>query len=104
MTSTTPFKVYMHRELVDELDYGFSPMDGIQAINDIFVGLPLVHPSPARKQHRTPKKLRVYTGRFKWYPELAFTYIQLGDQLHVLELWARDKHDPIERRASGNGA
>lgn len=87
MTSTTIFEVRMHHELVNELDYGFSPMDGLAAINDIFVGLPLVHPSPARKQRRTPKRLRLYTGRFKWYPRLGFSYVQLGNELHVIELW-----------------
>ncbi len=96
MTSAPAFKVYLHRELVDELDYGFSPLDGIQAINDIFVGLPLMHPMPLHKRRRPTRNLRLFSGRFEWYPELAFTYVQLGDQLHVLELWARDKHDPVD--------
>ena len=78
----------MHRELVDELDYGFSPADGIAAIDDLFGDLPKVHRSRAG-QHRgrqQPKSLRVYTGCFAWYP-LGFSYVQIGQELHVLELW-----------------
>jgi hypothetical protein len=87
MMTTTAFEVYMHRELVDALDEGFSPMDGVQAINDLFVGLPLVHSSPIRKRRRSPKKIRLYNGRFGWYPWLGFSYVQIGNQLHVVELW-----------------
>ncbi len=89
MTNSNNFTVYMHRELVDELDEGFSPMDGITAINDLFVELPLQHRShePRHERWRAPRKLRVYCGRFSWYPELGFSYVEIGQQLHVIELW-----------------
>ena len=93
MTSTTAFKVYMHPKLVDELDYGFSPMDGLQAINDIFVGLPLVHRSKSSKRRRARKTLRVYRGRFSWYRELWFNYVEIDNELHVLELWSNDDRE-----------
>jgi hypothetical protein len=96
MTTHTTFTVRMHPELVDELDAGFSPMDGIAAINDLFVGLPLVHPSPVRKRRRSSKKLRLYIGRFAWYPSLAFGYVQIDNELHVLKLWDVDKHHPVD--------
>ena len=93
MTSTTAFIVRMHPDLVDELDEGFSPMDGIQAINDIFVGLPLVHRSKSPKRRRVRKTLRIYRGRFSWYRELWFNYVEIGNELHVLELWSNADRD-----------
>ena len=95
--SPSAYKVYMHRELVDELDEGFSPMDGVHAINDVFVGLPLVHRSKSPKRRHTGKRLHVYRGRFSWYPELGFNYVEIGSQLHVLELWFdRDRKIPVD--------
>ena len=35
---TQQLKVFMHSKLVDELDYGFSPMDGIVLSRDVVVG------------------------------------------------------------------
>jgi hypothetical protein len=46
-TSQT-FTVMMHSTLVDELDEGFSPMDGIVAIDEMFSELPLLHQALAR--------------------------------------------------------
>lgn len=85
----TTFSVSMHPTLVDELDEGFSPMDGIVAINDLFVGLPLQHRSrePKRKRWRAPRMLKVYRGGFSWYPKLGFGYVEIQDRLHVIELW-----------------
>jgi hypothetical protein len=92
MTSTKQFTVYMHTTLVDQLDEGFSPMDGLVAINDLFVGLPLQHRSQAkRKRWRAPRTLKVYRGRFSWYRKLGFSYVEIGDQLHVIELWFDEK-------------
>jgi hypothetical protein len=85
----------MHPELVDELDEGFSPMDGIQAINDVFVGLPLVHRSKSPKCRRARKTLRLYRGRFSWYRELWFSYVEIGNELHVLELWSNSDRDSV---------
>ncbi len=86
---TEQYTVYMHPDLVDELDEGFSPTDGLVAINDLFTGLPLQHRSneSKRKRWRAPKRLRVYRGRFTWYRKLGFSYVEIGTQLHVIELW-----------------
>jgi hypothetical protein len=91
MTSTSKLKVFMHTDLVDELDYGFSPMDGIQAIDDLFIGLPKVHRSKERKnpRHKSRNRLRLYRARLAWYP-LGFSYVQIGNELHVIELFLYD--------------
>jgi hypothetical protein len=47
----TKFTVSMHPTLVDELDEGFSPTDGLVAIEEIFSELPLLH------QHLAPKRV-----------------------------------------------
>jgi hypothetical protein len=86
---THAFTVVMHPTLVDELDEGFSPMDGILAIDEMFGELPLLHAglAPKRLRKRTARKLRVYRGCYDWYNSLGFSYIQIGTTLHVLELW-----------------
>jgi hypothetical protein len=83
------FTVMMHPTLVDELDEGFSPMDGIVAIDEMFSELPLLHAglAPKRLRKRTARKLRVYRGCYDWYKSLGFSYVQIGTALHVLELW-----------------
>ncbi len=84
-----PFAVMMHSSLVDELDEGFSPMDGLVAIDEMFNELPLLHAglAPKRLRKRTARKLRVYRGCYDWYKSLAFSYVQVGTTLHVVELW-----------------
>ena len=86
---THAFTVMMHPTLVDELDEGFSPMDGILAIDEMFGELPLLHAglAPKRLRKRTARKLRVYRGCYDWYKSLGFSYVQIGTTLHVLELW-----------------
>ena len=86
---THAFTVVMHPTLVDELDEGFSPMDGILAIDEMFGELPLLHAglAPKRLRKRTARKLRVYRGCYDWYKSLGFSYVQIGTALHVLELW-----------------
>src|SRR5262249_5371578 len=88
MTATT-FTVMMHRDLVDELDYGFSPMDGIVAIDEMFSELPLLHRAlaPRRLRKRAGRSLKVYRGCYHWYNSLGFSYVQIGTVLHVLGLW-----------------
>ena len=83
------FTVMMHPTLVDELDEGFSPMDGLVAIDEMYCELPLLHSRLAAKRPRkqTARKLRVYRGRYHWYNSLGFSYVQIGTTLHVLELW-----------------
>jgi hypothetical protein len=83
------FTVMMHPTLVDELDEGFSPMDGLVAIDQMFSELPLLHAgvAPKRLCKRTAPKLKVYRGCYDWYKSLGFSYVQIGTTLHVLELW-----------------
>jgi hypothetical protein len=93
----TKFTVFMHPTLVDQLDEGFSPMDGIIAIDQIFLELPRLHPAPVpkRSQNRAGRRLKVYRGRYHWY-DLGFSYVQIGTTLHVLELW----HDADYRNSN----
>jgi hypothetical protein len=88
----TTFTVMMHRDLVDELDFGFSPLDGIIAIDEMFNELPLLHQAlaPKRPRKRAGRKLKVYRGCYHWYQSLRFDYIQIGTTLHVIELWDID--------------
>ncbi len=83
------FTVMMHRQLVDDLDEGFSPMDGIVAIDQMFGELPLLHQvlAPKRLRRRAGRKLKVYRGCYDWYKSLGFSYVQIGTTLHVLDLW-----------------
>src|SRR5205085_3654804 len=86
---TQTLTVMMHSMLVDELDEGFSPMDGLVAIDEMFSELPLLHAglAPKRIRKRTARKLRVYRGCYDWYKSRGFSYVQIGTTLHVLELW-----------------
>src|SRR6516225_6686508 len=83
------FTFMMHPTLVDELDEGFSPMDGIVAIDEMFSELPLLHraSAPRRLRKRAARTLKVYRGCYDWYKSLGFSYVQIGTTLHVLELW-----------------
>lgn len=83
------FAVMMHPTLVDELDEGFSPMDGLVAIDQMFGELPLVHQAlaPKRLRMRAGRRLQVYRGSYDWYSSLGFIYVQIGTTLHVLDLW-----------------
>jgi hypothetical protein len=87
--SAATFTVSMHPKLVDELDEGFSPMDGLVAIDEMFGELPLLHRAlaPARLRKRAGRTLKVYRGCYDWYRSLGFSYVQLGRTQHVLELW-----------------
>lgn len=85
----TKFTVSMHPTLVDDLDEGFSPMDGLFAVDGIFAELPLLHQAlaPKRPGKRTGRRLKVYRGCYDWYSNLGFSYVQIGTTLYVLELW-----------------
>jgi hypothetical protein len=87
--SDTKFTVLMHPSLVDQLDEGFSPMDGLVAIDQMFGELPLLHQAlaPKRLRKRAGRRLRVYRGCYDWYSSLGFSYVQIGTTLHVLDLW-----------------
>ena len=95
--SDTTFTVSLHATLVDELDECFSPMDGIIAIDQMFQELPRLHPEfgPKRPQKRASRTLKVYRGRYDWYP-LGFSYVQIGTTLHVLELWNWDDQADVD--------
>ena len=82
------FTVMMHSTLVDALDEGFSPMDGLVAIDEMFCELPLLHRALAPKRLRkgASRKLKVYRGCYDWYKSLGFSYVQIGTTLHVLDL------------------
>lgn len=83
------FTVMMHPILVDALDEGFSPMDGLVAIDEMFAELPLLHQALASKRlrKRAARTLKVYHGCYDWYKNLGFSYVQIGTTLHVLDLW-----------------
>jgi hypothetical protein len=85
----TQLTVSMHPTLVDELDEGFSPMDGLVAIDEIFNELPMLHRAFASRRLRkwAGRKLKVYQGCYHWYDSVGFSYVQIGTTLHVLELW-----------------
>ena len=88
MTSTTTFTVFMHPDLVDELDDQLSPTDGIAALDEVFGELPLKH--QPRQSSRIPcrrrKSLKLYHGRFGWL-DIGFSYVQIGNELHIVRLW-----------------
>jgi hypothetical protein len=94
-TVDTKFTVSMHPELIDELDEGFSPMDGIVSIDEMFNELPLLHRAlaPTRLRKRAGRKLTVYRGCYHWYRSLGFSYVQIGMTLHVLELWYNENRN-----------
>jgi hypothetical protein len=94
-TVDTTFTVSMHPDLVDELDEGFSPMDGIVSIDEMFNELPLLHRAlaPTRLRKRAGRKLQVYRGCYHWYRSLGFSYVQIGMTLHVLELWYNENRN-----------
>jgi hypothetical protein len=94
--SDTKFTVSMHPTLVDELDEGFSPMDGIVAIDEMYCELPLLHHAlaPKRLRKRAGRRLMVYRGTYDWYGDLGFSYVQIGTTLHVLDLWHAEDLTP----------
>jgi hypothetical protein len=91
-TVDTTFTVSMHPDLVDELDEGFSPMDGIVSIDEMFNELPLLHRAlaPTRLRKRAGRKLKVYRGCYDWYKSLGFSYVPIGMTLHVRALVQRE--------------
>lgn len=87
-TPESEFTTIISTELADELDEGFSPMDGLIAIDQICIELPRLH-RPAHRpalQCWSGQTRKLYHGRYDWYP-LGFTYEQIGNELHILNLW-----------------
>ena len=93
--SDTKFTVSMHPTLVDELDEGFGPLDGLVAIDEMFGELPLLHQAlvPMRLRQGSGRKLKFFRGCYDWYPGVGFSYVQIGNTLHVLELWYDENQD-----------
>ncbi len=97
--SETQFTVFMHPTLVDELDEVFSPMDGIIAIDQIKLELPKLHPghAPKRYRNRPRRRIKVFRGRYDWY-DLGFNYVQINNELHVIELWVDEDARKSDRQ------
>ena len=96
---TQELKVFMHSTLVDELDECLSPMDGLVAIEQVFGQLPQLHAGNASKRRLRPdaRRIPIYRGRFGWV-DLGFTYVQVGQALHVIDLWTdADWRKPTRR-------
>lgn len=93
------FTTILSTELADELDEGFSPMDGLIAIDQICIELPRLH----RPAHRSAlqrcfgQTRKLHHGRYDWYP-LGFTYEQIGNELHILNLWMVEETGFFRRR------
>ncbi len=120
--SNAIFTVMMPRQLVDALDYGFSPLDGAVACDSIFCELPILHRAiaPKRPRKRAGRKLKVYRGCYDWYRSFGFDYVQIGTTLHVIDLWDDDNtilakmdvilgtgktegYEPFQSEPSGDG-
>lgn len=93
------FTTILSSELADALDEGFSPMDGLIAIDQICLELPRLH-RPTRisvVQRWLGSSAKLYHGRYDWYP-LGFTYRQIDDELHVISLWPVKETGLFRRR------
>jgi hypothetical protein len=86
------FTTIISADLVDALDEAFSPIDGIVAIDQITLELPQLHRTARADflKQRIGFKRKVYHGRYDWYP-LGFSYMQVGTELHVIDLWPVDE-------------
>lgn len=87
--STSEFTVIMSHDVTNRLDYLFSPLDGIHAIGELHDQLPRVHQPERRSWWNRKNRVRLYYGRFSWYPAF-FAYVQMGTALHVLDAWEGD--------------
>lgn len=93
-STTSPFTIIIHPDLANELDEHFSPGDGITAIEELYLELPKLH-APA-KRNRTKRHTRLYRACYGW-ADLGFSYVQCGNQLHVLELWTYHSDELAQR-------
>lgn len=85
---TSPFNVFMHPDLVNQLDESLSPIDGLVAIDQVFLGLPRLHANPLFQRH-APRSLKAHYAVLDWCG-IGLTYVQVGRELHVLDLWSDD--------------
>lgn len=89
-TDQSTFNVIMDQSVEDRLDELFSaPGDAIAAIDELHDQLPGLHQPQRRFWWNRKNRIRLYRGRFKWYP-VFFAYVQMGMALHVLDVWEGD--------------
>lgn len=94
--SPSEFIVIMDHSVTNRLDDLFSPLDGIHAIGELHDQLPRVHQPERRSWWNRKNRVRLYCGRFSWYPAF-FAYVQMGTALHVLDAWeGDDEHDEFD--------
>lgn len=85
--SAPRFTVYLHAELERELCSTaiFPECD----LEKLYGELPQLHPVEAKsrqRKHRLPKRPRVFRGHFDC-SNSGFTYLQIGNRLHIVEFW-----------------
>lgn len=85
--SAPPFDVYIHAELEQQLRSTaiFPEYD----LENLCRELPYLHPSkpkPRQRKHRLPKRPRAFRGHFDC-SNSGFTYLQIGNRLHIVEFW-----------------
>ena len=86
------FKIILPSELADEIDGTFSPMDGIVALDEIYLEMPQLH----RPISRFGFHRKTFHGRYDWYP-LGFTYQQISNELHIRKVWDADENRLFRR-------
>ena len=87
------FKTILPVDLADAIDETFSPMDGVVALDEIYLELPQLH----RPVGRFGIRRKTFHGRYDWYP-LGFTYEQIGSDLHIRNIWYADEKRLFRRR------
>lgn len=88
LQNPTILSVSIEAGLADAIDHHHSPMDGAIALAQIEAELPDLHRQvrPRRWDAWLPGYARLYRAGLSW-SGLGFTYVQIGDVLHVLDVW-----------------
>lgn len=99
MTNTsTPsprFTVYLHARLEEQLrDLALFPDFDVECLLDELPKLHPVDPEPRLRKDRLPRRPRVFRGNF-YGSNSGFTYLQIGDRLHIVEFWFDGKLIPF---------
>lgn len=87
IAAVSRFTVYIHAELEQQLRTTaiFPELD----LENLYQELPKLHPvepKPRQRKHRLPKRPPVFRGHFDC-SNSGFTYLQIGNGLHVVEFW-----------------
>lgn len=97
--SSTPiprFTVYLHPKLEEQFrDLAFFPESELE---HLYHDLPRLHPTepePRLRKNRLPRRPRVFRGNF-YSSNSGFTYLQIGDRLHIVEFWLDSKLIPFK--------